>query len=468
MLLRRFTWIILLAGLIVLAGIAALLMTPRLGSVEPSPDSTGVAAETPLKINFNRPMNAASVAAHLSIDPPVTGKTAWQGNTLIFTPGSGWPSNGKVTVELKPGAVSSLGLRLNQSLRWSFSVRGAQVAYLYPASGAASLYAIDPDGKQPAKKLSDAQGVLDFSVAPNGAAIYYSIANDSKGSDLYALDLATGASRRLLACPDAACRNPQPSPDGKYLAYELTALPGHGLPDYVQVWLLPLDGGQPVIPEGRQDGVVGASGDSTRAPAWSDNGWLAFYDANRGGYIGLQPANKNQTPVFFANATGDPGVWSPDGSSFVAAELQGQGPAATLPADRGQTAAYPSHLMLYQRSTGSRIDLSSGSELEDTDPVFSPDGRRMAFARRSLDPAHWTPGRQLWLMDAGGGRAVQISDAALYNHYAFAWSPDSSQLAYLRSNNTAFTQPPELWVLNVESGVMTQLTKGGYAPQWIP
>ena len=45
--------------------------------------------------------------------------------------------------------------------------------------------------------------------------------------------------------------------------------------------------------------------------------------------------------------------------------------------------------------------------VEDVSPVFSPDGKWIAFARRYLDPLRWTPGRQVWLMRADGTEAVQ-------------------------------------------------------------
>jgi dipeptidyl aminopeptidase/acylaminoacyl peptidase len=60
----------------------------------------------------------------------------------------------------------------------------------------------------------------------------------------------------------------------------------------------------------------------------------------------------------------------------------------------------------------------------DTEPRFSPDGRLIAFLRAQAGaPA------QLFVVDAGGGEPVQVTDRKL-GVGAFAWSPDGATLAF--------------------------------------
>jgi dipeptidyl aminopeptidase/acylaminoacyl peptidase len=60
----------------------------------------------------------------------------------------------------------------------------------------------------------------------------------------------------------------------------------------------------------------------------------------------------------------------------------------------------------------------------DTEPRFSPDGRLIAFLRAQPgSPA------QLFVVDAGGGEPVQVTDRKL-GVGAFAWSPDGATLAF--------------------------------------
>ena len=83
------------------------------------------------------------------------------------------------------------------------------------------------------------------------------------------------------------------------------------------------------------------------------------------------------------------------------------------------------------RSRIMMADLTGGAEREftqgnsDTAPKFSPDGKHLAFLR-SPDGG---PVRQLWVMDANGGEARQLTTAPK-GVAEFAWAPDSSRIAY--------------------------------------
>ncbi|MDP2948572.1 MAG: hypothetical protein Q8P22_03435 [Chloroflexota bacterium] len=62
-----------------------------------------------------------------------------------------------------------------------------------------------------------------------------------------------------------------------------------------------------------------------------------------------------------------------------------------------------------------------------TTAAVSPDGRRLAYLERSVaDPG---AGATLWSADMDGSNQRQLASGAA--HYATAWSPDSSRLAYL-------------------------------------
>ena len=90
------------------------------------------------------------------------------------------------------------------------------------------------------------------------------------------------------------------------------------------------------------------------------------------------------------------------------------------------------HLVQYQGAGSSPKDLTMDVNLEDASPAFSPDGSRLAFARRFLDIGRWTPGRQLWVMTINTGNVKQLTQVPFYSHYDFTWSLDSQHLAYAR------------------------------------
>ncbi|MCH7662667.1 MAG: PD40 domain-containing protein, partial [Chloroflexi bacterium] len=127
-----------------------------------------------------------------------------------------------------------------------------------------------------------------------------------------------------------------------------------------------------------------------------------------------------------------------------------------------------SHLMSFNLQNGRVTDLTRDALLEDTAPAFSPSGRLVAFARKYIDERRWIPGRQLWLMSADGSEAFQLTDDLNFKHTAFAWHPNGQTIAFVRFNQILLTDPPELWVIDIDGRNAIQLIIGGYAPQWIP
>jgi Tol biopolymer transport system component len=55
-----------------------------------------------------------------------------------------------------------------------------------------------------------------------------------------------------------------------------------------------------------------------------------------------------------------------------------------------------------------------------------------------------------------------------YNHYSFSWNPAGETLAYVRFNQVALIEPPEIWVIDPGTSQASRVIEGGYAPQWIP
>ena len=471
--------LIILLPLGALLGVAALALlnwaTPRLEGFTPADGAGDAAASQPVSIQFSAPLDPASLAQRLSISPDTPGTTRWEGSTFIFTPDQPWPPGTQVQVELRSGVRRAgwLPLATRQGATWSFTIRQPRLLYLYPANGPANLYQLDPvTGEGQALTLSSA-GVEDYTVSPDGQSIYYSLRDGQSGSQIYRLDpnaspetdFEAGAdteaepSRQLiLDCPQALCRALAISPGEKFLAYERTALPGSGQPDLPQVWLLRLDGaGEPAL--------VGAAGHLTLQPTWSSNGTLAFYDSTDRAYIFYDPLAGELARL--PNQTGQPGAWRPGLDEFAAAEISFLD--ANISPQLGELERLAdSHIFLYNWRSGQSQDLTGEAALEDTAPAFSPDGRYMAFARKSVEAAAWTPGRQAWLRDMASGQSQGVTHDPLYTYYDFTWDPSGRLLTLVRFNQSALTEPPEIWQINLALAQAARLVTGGYAPQWIP
>lgn len=480
---RRASLVLLVVALIGLSLILGYWWSqPRLRSVSPADGSVDISASTPLRLVFSRSLQTDSVAERLTIIPEMSGTFTWQGNALTFTPDEPWPAGTTVQVELAPGARAEglLSLPLRQGKSWSFTARQPRLAYLYPSDGPANIFLLNLATGDRQPLTNSLGGVQDFSLAPDGAAIYYSARTASGGSEIYRLTLSNQAQAEetqatmtpfpqpelVLACPDALCRLPSLAPAGNYLAYERTALPGSGQADFPQVWIAPLPtndstNAAPSAPPA----LVGDPAHQTMQPAWSSEGMLAYYDWTTSEYVIFDPGRGEAAR--FTNQTAQPGDWHPDGAEYAAAEINFLDPGMASGLVELERLA-DSHLLLYNWRTGATRDLTGQEGIEDAVPAFSPDGSQLALARKYLDIRRWTPGRQLWLMKLSDGEARALTDDPLYNHFDIAWSPSGRWLAYVRFNQSLLSEPPEVWWIDPLTGQAAPAALGAYAPLWIP
>lgn len=453
-------------------GVAAWLRAPRLLEGTPVSGSSGVPPYTPLRLTFSAPMQPATVISRVKIEPMRNGSFSWDGNTLVFTPTQPWPSGAAVTVQVNAGmrGAQALSLPMLQGQTWSFTTNQTLLTYLWPSTGGADLYALDPITGD-VKRLTTTQNILDYAISADGLWLFYSVQLPGDSTALWRQKRweAGQPSQTLptpeiiLECPQAACRPPKPSPDGQWLAYERTPLDELGQPGTTAVWLLNLSNlsSQSVS----QPSSTSLTGATTLHASWSAAGWLAYYENERQRFIIQDTSGKEIASLSLRSS--EAAAWSPDGKSLTAVELGTQitGSLGTFS---------PSRLWRYDLtqldSSGKAPaeDLTKANEIEDGSPVYSPDGNWIAFARRYLDSTRWTPGRQLWLMLPDGSEAHPLTQAGDYTHHDFAWSLDGKQIAFVRFNQTILTDPTELWLIGADGSHPLELVKGGYAPQWIP
>jgi Tol biopolymer transport system component len=451
---RRLVFVILILLLVLVLVVGYQFLSPRVLGFTPGMDAADLPRQVPITLEFSQEMDPESVVRNLSITPEVSGAFTWEEKTLVFTPGESWDAGAVVRVELATGARSKLGLPLTgETPDWSFVVESILLAYLWPADGPADIYALDPESGTTAQ-LTEVNGVLDFNVSRSGTGIYFSARNAQEGSDLFLLDRLTGSTRVVLPCEDVFCSNLQVSPDGELIAFERTKPSEGGAPAYPEVWVL-------LLGEGRAE-LAGALGHVTQRPQWSRSGLLTFYDTDVQGFVFLDGATGASQAL--PNQTGEMGTWRSNGLEFVVPELK----TSQLLTTDGLSMLY-SHLVKYNSGNQRTTDLTGEDNQEDTSPVYSPDGTLLAFGRKYIDPQRWTPGRQIWLMRPDGTDTRQLTNSPEdFKHSAFAWHPNGDKIAYVQFNQTALTDPAELWLINVDGSDPTRLVIGGYSPEWIP
>jgi len=427
---------------------------PEVQAVSPAPGSRALSSFAPLRITFSRPMLADSAATHLQVTPPVEGAIVWEENTLVFTPALPWPSGGTIEVTMEGGARTPFRRALGQPFSWSFTIAQTSLAYLWPSTGPANIFALDPATGETTQLTEEPLGVLDFSLHTDGRTLYFSAATSLNTGAIRMIDLGTREVSTLWTCETGLCQDVRPSPDGRLLAYLHPLDSVAGSPPQIRLLVLEdktVTGGV----------TVGASSEATQYPAWSSGGILSVFSVSTQNYLFYTPSTGNipRTP----SQTGEAGSWQPGAQVFVFPEILDPGAS-----DLVQDALPTSHLMRYNAVNGLLTGLGHAPNAEDASPAFSPDGAWLVFGRKFLDDVRWTPGRQLWRMTAEGKTPVQLTNAPLYDHTAFTWHPDSTQLAYLRTNKTNPQDPPELWLINADGTEPIRLVIGGFNPVWIP
>ena len=89
-----------------------------------------------------------------------------------------------------------------------------------------------------------------------------------------------------------------------------------------------------------------------------------------------------------------------------------------------------------------------------SDPQISPDGRRIAYVRRSGDIMTDRFRPSIWLIDTGSGRQTPLA-AGTGAHSQPRWSPSGDRIAYI---STAEGGTPQLYVRWMDSGESVRIT----------
>jgi TolB protein len=87
---------------------------------------------------------------------------------------------------------------------------------------------------------------------------------------------------------------------------------------------------------------------------------------------------------------------------------------------------------------GGELTNVTGDAPPDSDPKWSPDGRRLAFDSRREDGE-----RNIWVLEPDGTFQRLTSDTGANNSFP-TWSPDGQQIAYVHDG--------EIWVMNSADG----------------
>lgn len=251
--------------------------------------------------------------------------------------------------------------------------------------------------------------------------------------------------------------SPEVSPDKKWVAYVVTT--ADTLEDNFDdnIWMTAVDGSGSI--------QVTYSEKDEGHPKWSpDNRWLSF-TSSRG-----KPKDKSQVwlldrrggearQLTKLRASVSDHFWSPDSKKLLLLmhdqlerpDSMKEKPADPIVIDRyqfksdgsGYLEHRYSHLYLFDVATG-RLDTLTRGRFDDIEPMWSPDGKYIAFVSNRTEDADRNLNNDVWIIEARPGAvARQLTTWEDYDRNP-VWSADGKTIAYLRSlspENDTYDEP---------------------------
>jgi Tol biopolymer transport system component len=92
----------------------------------------------------------------------------------------------------------------------------------------------------------------------------------------------------------------------------------------------------------------------------------------------------------------------------------------------------------------------------ESDPIWSPDGRRILFIREG----------SLYLMDADGSGRIKLADGQAISEHR--WSPDGRMIAYVDVRQVGEDVIEDLWVVQADGTGKFRVTENGFNFSWSP
>ncbi len=261
--------------------------------------------------------------------------------------------------------------------------------------------------------------------------------------------------------------DPKVSPDGNWVSYVLSSVDSAKNKRNADVWMMSWDGQQSV--------QLTNSPDGESQPRWSPDGKYLSFVSSRGG--------ETKSQIWLMDRRGGEGkqltklkgglesyAWSPDGKQIVMAVKSPDDVDTSknkLPKPfvmeryhfkqdiEGYQDTFAVHLYLFDVAN-KKIDTLTQGKYDETSPVWSPDGKQIAFiSNRTTDPDK-NQNTDIWVIDAKKGATMKQITTWVGSESSPVWSSDGQQIAYLRSASDKYDM--------YDQNILCVVSKNGGAP----